>query len=208
MFKKDQVSIALKAEGYVVAATFEGNEEKATVFNAETGIATFKWGVSNHNACILGIEKIENKFGPVEVLINNAGITRYAVFHKMSREQCSNVIRTNLDGVFNMTHRLRNRIRQRKFGLVINISSKKWTKRSICKSKLICCKAGDIGFTKALAQEGARAGITVNAICPDCISTEMVMAVPEKVCETIFPQIPVGRLRGATEIACCIIFVA
>ena len=124
MFKKDQVSIALKAGGYVVAATFEGNEEKATIFNAETGIATFKWGVSNHNACILGIEKIENKFGPVEVLVNNAGITSDAPFHKISRKQWRDVIRTNLDGVFNMTQRLWNGMRQRKFSLLINISSK------------------------------------------------------------------------------------
>ena len=124
MFKKDQVSIALKAEGYIVAATFEGNEEKATIFNAETGIATFKWGVSNHNACILGIEKIENKFGPVEVLVNNAGITSYAPLHKISRKQWSDVIRTNLDGVFNMTQRLWNGMPQRKFSRLINISSK------------------------------------------------------------------------------------
>ena len=123
MFKKDQVSIALKAEGYAVPVTFAGNEEKAAIFNTETGIATFKWDVWDHNTCILGIEKIENKFGPVEVLVNNSGITRDTVFHKMSREQWSNVIRTNLDGVFNITNRLWNGIRQRKFGLVINISS-------------------------------------------------------------------------------------
>ena len=123
MFKKDQVSIALKAEGYDVAVTFAGDEEKAIIFKSETSVATFKWDVSDHNACILGIEKIDNKFRPVEVLVNNAGITRNAVFHKMSREPWSNVIRTNLEGFFNMTHRLWNRIRQRKFGLVINISS-------------------------------------------------------------------------------------
>ena len=123
MFKKDQVSIALKAEGYAVPVTFAGNEEKAAIFNTETGIATFKWDVWDHNTCILGIEKIENKFGPVEVLVNNAGIIRDAPFHKMSREQWSDVIRTNLDGIFNMTHRLWNGMRQRKLGRVINISS-------------------------------------------------------------------------------------
>ena len=124
MFKKDQVSIGLKAEGYVVAAAFEVNEEKATIFNAETGIAAFKWDVSNHNACILGIEKIKNKFGPGGVLVNNAGITSDAPFHKMSQEQWNDVIRTNLDGVFNMTQRLWNEMRQRKFSCLINISLK------------------------------------------------------------------------------------
>ena len=124
MFKKDQVSIALKTEGYDVAVTFAGDEEKAAIFKAETSIATFKWDVSDHNACILGIEKIENKFGPVEVLVNNAGITSDAPFHKISRKQWSDVIRTNLDGVFNMTQRLWNGMPQRKFSRLINISSK------------------------------------------------------------------------------------
>ena len=202
------VSIALKAEGYVVAATFAGNEEKAAIFTAETGIATFKWDVSDYDACILGIQKIENKFGPVEVLVNNAGITRDAPFHKMSREQWSDVMRTNLDGVFNMTHPLWNGMRQRKFGRVINISSINGQKGQFAQTNYSAAKAGDIGFTKALAQEGARAGITVNAICPGYISTEMVMAVPEKVREAIVAQIPVGRLGEAAEIARCVVFLA
>ncbi|MDB0060080.1 acetoacetyl-CoA reductase [Planktomarina sp.] len=202
------VSIALKGEGYVVAATFAGNEEKAAIFTAETGIATFKWDVSDYDACILGIQKIENKFGPVEVLVNNAGITRDAPFHKMSREQWSDVMRTNLDGVFNMTHPLWNGMRQRKFGRVINISSINGQKGQFAQTNYSAAKAGDIGFTKALAQEGARAGITVNAICPGYISTEMVMAVPEKVRETIVAQIPVGRLGEAAEIARCVVFLA
>ena len=190
------VSIALKAEGYVVAATFAGNEEKAAIFTAETGIATFKWDVSDYDACILGIQKIENKFGPVEVLVNNAGITRDAPFHKMSREQWSDVMRTNLDGVFNMTHPLWNGMRQRKFGRVISISSINGQKGQFAQTNYSATKAG------------ARAGITVNAICPGYISTEMVMAVPEKVRETIVAQIPVGRLGEAAEIARCVVFLA
>ena len=202
------ISKALKAEGYIVSATFAGNEEKAAIFTAETGIETFKWDVADYDACISGIEEIENKLGPVEVLVNNAGITRDAPFHKMSREQWSDVMRTNLDGVFNMTHPLWNGMRQRKFGRVINISSINGQKGQFAQTNYSAAKAGDIGFTKALAQEGARAGITVNAICPGYISTEMVMAVPEKVREAIVAQIPVGRLGEAAEIARCVVFLA
>ena len=202
------ISKALKAEGYIVSATFAGNEEKAAIFTAETGIETFKWDVADYDACISGIEEIENKLGPVEVLVNNAGITRDAPFHKMSQKQWSDVMRTNLDGVFNMTHPLWNGMRQRKFGRVINISSINGQKGQFAQVNYSAAKAGDIGFTKALAQEGARAGITVNAICPGYISTEMVMAVPEKVRETIVAQIPVGRLGEAAEIARCVVFLA
>ena len=202
------ISKALKAEGYIVSATFAGNEEKAAIFTAETGIETFKWDVADYDACISGIEEIENKLGPVEVLVNNAGITRDAPFHKMSREQWSDVMRTNLDGVFNMTHPLWNGMRQRKFGRVINISSINGQKGQFAQTNYSAAKAGDIGFTKALAQEGARVGITVNAICPGYISTEMVMAVPEKVREAIVAQIPVGRLGEAAEIARCVVFLA
>jgi acetoacetyl-CoA reductase len=202
------ISKALKAEGYIVSATFAGNEEKAAIFTAETGIETFKWDVSDYDACISGIDEIENKLGPVEVLVNNAGITRDAPFHKMSQKQWSDVMRTNLDGVFNMTHPLWNGMRQRKFGRVINISSINGQKGQFAQVNYSAAKAGDIGFTKALAQEGARAGITVNAICPGYISTEMVMAVPEKVRETIVAQIPVGRLGEAAEIARCVVFLA
>lgn len=202
------ISKALKAEGYIVSATFAGNEEKAAIFTAETGIETFKWDVADYDACISGIEEIENKLGPVEVLVNNAGITRDAPFHKMSQKQWSDVMRTNLDGVFNMTHPLWNGMRQRKFGRVINISSINGQKGQFAQVNYSAAKAGDIGFTKALAQEGARAGITVNAICPGYISTEMVMAVPKKVRETIVAQIPVGRLGEAAEIARCVVFLA
>jgi acetoacetyl-CoA reductase len=202
------ISKALKAEGYIVSATFAGNEEKAAIFTAETGIETFKWDVSDYDACISGIDEIENKLGPVEVLVNNAGITRDAPFHKMSQKQWSDVMRTNLDGVFNMTHPLWNGMRQRKFGRVINISSINGQKGQFAQVNYSAAKAGDIGFTKALAQEGARAGITVNAVCPGYISTEMVMAVPEKVRETIVAQIPVGRLGEAAEIARCVVFLA
>ena len=175
---------------------------------AKTGIKTYKWDVSDYDTCVAGIAAVEADLGPVDVLVNNAGITRDAPFHKMSREQWDEVIRTNLDGVFNMTHPLWNGMRERKFGRVVNISSINGQKGQFAQANYSAAKAGDIGFTKALAQEGARAGITVNAICPGYIATEMVMAVPEKVRDSIVAQIPAGRLGEASEIARCVVFLA
>tara|TARA_B110000305_G_C19343208_1_gene590255 strand:- start:126 stop:848 length:723 start_codon:yes stop_codon:yes gene_type:complete len=201
------ISTALKAEGYTVAATYAGNDQKAEAFTGKTGIKTYKWDVSDYETCVTGIAAVEADLGPVDVLVNNAGITRDAPFHKMSRDQWDDVIRTNLDGVFNMTHPLWNGMRERKFGRVVNISSINGQKGQFAQANYSAAKAGDIGFTKALAQEGARAGITVNAICPGYIATEMVMAVPEKIRDSIVAQIPTGRLGEASEIARCVVFL-
>ncbi|MGB3387234.1 MAG: acetoacetyl-CoA reductase [Pseudaminobacter sp.] len=202
------IAIALKNAGYKVAANYAGNDEAAARFREETGIATYKWSVADYDACDAGIKQVEADLGPVDVLVNNAGITRDAPFHKMTREQWREVMETNLNGVFNMTHPLWNGMRERKFGRVITISSINGQKGQFAQANYSAAKAGDIGFTKALAQEGARNGITVNAICPGYIATDMVMAVPEKVRESIIAQIPVGRLGEADEIARCVVFLA
>ena len=202
------ISKALKAAGYTVAANYAGNDEAAAAFTAETGIATYKWSVADYDACAAGIAKVEAELGPVDILVNNAGITRDGMFHKMTREQWSQVIGTNLDGLFNMTHPLWNGMRERSFGRIVNISSINGQKGQMGQANYSAAKAGDLGFTKALAQEGAFKGITVNAICPGYIGTEMVMAVPEKVRESIVAQIPVGRLGTPEEIARCVVFLA
>ena len=202
------ISKALKDAGYTVAATYAGNDEKAAAFTAETGIKTYKWNVASYDECAAGIAKIEAELGPIDILVNNAGITRDAPFHKMTREQWQEVMDTNLSGLFNMTHPIWPGMRERKFGRIISISSINGQKGQFGQANYSAAKAGDLGFTKALAQEGARAGITVNAICPGYIATEMVMAVPEKVRESIIGQIPVGRLGEAEEIARCVVFLA
>ncbi len=202
------ISKALKAAGYKVAANYAGNDEAAAAFKAETGIPVFKWSVADYDACAAGIAKVEAELGPVDVLVNNAGITRDAMFHRMTPAQWKEVIDTNLSGVFNMTHPLWTGMRDRKFGRVITISSINGQKGQMGQANYSAAKAGDLGFTKALAQEGAKAGITVNAICPGYIATDMVMAVPEKVREAIIGQIPVGRLGEADEIARAVLFLA
>lgn len=200
---------ALQDAGYVVAANYAGNDDAAKAFTDETGIRTFKWSVADYDACAAGIAQVESELGPVEVLVNNAGITRDAMFHKMTPQQWKEVIDTNLTGVFNMTHVVWGGMRDRKFGRVINISSINGQKGQAGQANYSAAKAGDLGFTKALAQEGARAGITVNAICPGYIGTEMVRAIPEKVLnERIIPQIPVGRLGEPEEIARAVVFLA
>jgi acetoacetyl-CoA reductase len=202
------IAIALKKAGYNVAANYAGNDEAAKKFTDETGIATYRWSVADYDSCVAGVKAVEEDLGPVDVLVNNAGITRDAPFHKMTREQWNEVIGTNLNGVFNMTHPVWNGMRERKFGRIITISSINGQKGQFAQANYSAAKAGDLGFTKALAQEGARAGITVNAICPGYIATDMVMAVPEKVRESIIAQIPVGRLGEADEIARCAVFLA
>jgi acetoacetyl-CoA reductase len=203
------ISLALKAAGYSVAANYAGNDEAAAAFTRETGIPTFKWSVADYDACKAGVAQVEAALGPVEVLVNNAGITRDAMFHKMTPAQWREVIDTNLTGVFNMTHQVWNGMRERKFGRVINISSVNGQKGQAGQANYSAAKAGDIGITRALAQEGARAGITVNAICPGYIGTDMVRAIDEKVlAERIIPQIPVGRLGEPEEIARCVVFLA
>jgi acetoacetyl-CoA reductase len=203
------ISKALKAAGYKVAANYAGNDEAAQKFKAETGIPVFKWSVADYEACAAGIKQVEAEIGPVEVLVNNAGITRDAMFHRMTPQQWREVIDTNLNGVFNMTHPVWNGMRERKFGRVITISSINGQKGQAGQANYSAAKAGDIGFTKALAQEGSRAGITVNAITPGYIGTDMVLAIDEKVLnEKIIPQIPVGRLGTPDEIARCVVFLA
>jgi len=202
------ISIALQDAGCKVAATYAGNNDAAATFTKDTGIATYKWSVADYDACVAGIAQVESDLGPVEILVNNAGITRDGMFHKMTREQWQEVMDTNLNGVFNMTHPVWNGMRERKFGRVINISSINGQKGQMGQANYSAAKAGDIGFTKALAQEGAFKGITVNTICPGYIGTEMVMAVPEKVRDSIIAQIPVGRLGEAGEIARCVTFLA
>ena len=203
------ISKALNAAGYKVAANYAGNDEAAAAFTKETGIATYKWSVADYDACVEGIARVEADLGPVDVLVNNAGITRDAMFHRMTPQQWREVIDTNLSGVFNMTHPVWSGMRDRKFGRVITISSINGQKGQAGQANYSASKAGDIGFTKALAQEGARAGITVNVICPGYIATEMVKAIDEKVLnERIIPQIPVGRLGEPEEIARCVVFLA
>jgi acetoacetyl-CoA reductase len=203
------ISKALKAAGHKVAATYAGNDEAAAKFKAETGIEVHKWNVADYEACKDGVAAVTASLGPIDILVNNAGITRDAPFHKMSPSQWREVIDTNLNGVFNMTHNVWPGMRERKFGRVISISSINGQKGQFAQANYAASKAGDLGFTKALAQEGARAGITVNAICPGYINTDMMSTIPEKVMnEVILPQIPVGRLGEADEIARAVLFLA
>ena len=203
------ISKAMQKAGYNVAANYGGNDEAAQKFKTETGIPVFKWDVSSFEACAEGVKKVEADLGPIEVLVNNAGITRDSMFHRMKPEQWTAVINTNLGSLFNMTRQVWDGMRERKFGRVINISSINGQKGQMGQSNYSAAKAGELGFTKALAQEGARAGITVNAICPGYINTEMVQVVPKEVLEkSILPQIPIGRLGEPEEIARCVVFLA
>ena len=203
------ISIALKNAGYKVAANYGGNDEAAAKFTAETGIPTYKWDVSDFDACAAGIAKVEADLGPVEILVNNAGITRDGMFHKMTKDQWNAVIGTNLNSLFNMTRPVWEGMRARKFGRVVCISSINGQKGQMGQVNYSAAKAGDLGFVKALAQEGARAGITVNAICPGYIATEMVKAIDPAVVEkSILPHIPVGRLGEPEEIARAVVFLA
>ncbi|SDX14758.1 3-oxoacyl-[acyl-carrier-protein] reductase /acetoacetyl-CoA reductase [Ruegeria halocynthiae] len=202
------ISKALKAEGYNVAATYAGNDEAAAKFTEETGISTYKWNVADYDESKAGIEKVEAEVGPIDVVVANAGITRDAPFHKMTPEQWNQVIDTNLTGVFNTVHPVWPGMRERKFGRIIVISSINGQKGQFAQVNYAATKAGDLGIVKSLAQEGARAGITANAICPGYIATEMVMAVPEKVRDSIIGQIPAGRLGEPEEIARCVAFLA
>ncbi len=202
------ISTALKDAGYKVAATYAGNDEKANAFKAETGIDVFKWDVADPDACAAGVAAVEAGVGPVDVLVNNAGITRDGMLHKMSYEQWSAVIRTNLDSMFTMTRPVIEGMRARSFGRIVNISSINGQKGQMGQSNYSAAKAGVIGFTKALAQENAFKGVTVNCICPGYIDTEMVAAVPEEVLKKIVGGIPVGRLGKAEEIAAAVVYLA
>src|SRR6266480_3807461 len=205
----EAISTALLAAGYKVAANYGGNEEAAQKFKAATGIPVYKWDVSSYDACSAGLKQVAADLGPVEVLVNNAGITRDAMFHRMKPEQWTDVINTNLNSLFNMCRPVIEGMRERKFGRIINISSINGQKGQIGQSNYSAAKAGELGFTKALAQESAKSGITVNAICPGYIATEMVKAVPKDVLEkNILPLIPLGRLGEPDEVARCVVFLA
>lgn len=203
------ISKALRAAGCKVAANYAGNDDAAGRFERETGIAAYKWDVGDFDACATGIAKVEAAFGPIDILVANAGITRDGFVHKMSREDWSSVIRTNLDGLFNLTRHVITGMRARKFGRIIVISSVNGQKGQAGQANYSASKAGDIGFIKALAQESAAKGITANAICPGYINTEMVQAVSVGVLkERILPQIPLGRLGEPDEVARCVVFLA
>ncbi len=205
----EAISKALKDAGYQVAATYGGNDEAAAKFKDATGIAVYKWDVGDFDACQKGIAQVEADLGPVEVLVNNAGITRDGMFHKMSAENWGAVITTNLNSLFNMSRGVIEGMRARSYGRIVSISSVNGQKGQMGQTNYSAAKAGLIGFTKALAQENAFKGITVNAVAPGYIATEMVRAVPEEVLNSkIIPQIPVGRLGEAEEVARAVVFLA
>jgi len=203
------VSRALKAAGYQVAATYHANDEAAEKFKGESGVHVYKWNVNVYDDCVEGLARVEKELGPVDVLVNNAGITRDSMFHKMTRDQWYNVINTNLNSLFNMCRPVIEGMRERGFGRIINISSVNGQRGQIGQTNYSASKAGDLGFTKALALENASKGVTVNAICPGYIATEMVQAMRKDVVDTqIIPQIPERRLGEPEEIARCVVFLA
>ncbi|MFV8836144.1 acetoacetyl-CoA reductase [Aquisalimonas sp.] len=195
------IARSLAAAGYRVGVTYQGNDEAAAAFRQETGIATFKWDVGDFEACMVGIQQVTDALGPVEILVNNAGITRDATLHRMTPEQWSAVIQTNLTSAFNMVRVTIEGMRDRAFGRIVQIASINGQKGQVGQANYAAAKAGLLGFTRSVAQENARKGITVNAIAPGYIATDMVSAVPGDVLERIVAQIPVGRLGHAEEIA-------
>ena len=202
------ISVALKNAGYKVAANYGGNDQAADAFNKETGIPVYKFDVGDFAQCKAGVAKVEADLGPVDVLVNNAGITRDKPLHRMEKEQWDAVIATNLTSVFNMSRCVIDGMRERGFGRIVNISSINGQKGQFGQANYSAAKAGMIGFTKAVALETASKGITVNAVAPGYIATEMVMAVPKDVLDSkILPLIPVGRLGEAEEIARCVAFL-
>lgn len=204
----EAISVALKAEGYTVAATYAGNDEKAAAFTEATGIQTYKWNVGDYDASKAGLTKVAEDLGPIDTIVANAGITRDAPFHKMTPQQWHEVIDTNLTGVFNTVHPVWPGMRDRGFGRVIVISSINGQKGQFGQANYSATKAGDLGLVKTLAQEGARKGITANAICPGYIATEMVKTIPDKVRDSIISQIPAGRFGEPSEVARCVSFLA
>ncbi len=203
------ISLAMKDAGYNVVASYAGNDEAANAFKEETGVAVYKFDVGDFDACQAAIKNIESDIGPIEVLVNNAGITRDRPLHKMDKDQWGAVIGTNLNGLFNMCRGVIDGMRERGFGRIVNISSVNGQKGQFGQTNYAAAKAGELGFTKALALETASKGITVNAIAPGYIATEMVLAVPEDVLKNnILPQVPVGRLGEPEEIARCVVFLA
>jgi acetoacetyl-CoA reductase len=203
----EAISVGLKEAGYTVAATYAGNDEKAREFTERTGIAAFKWDVADFEACKAGIAQVEAQLGPVDIVVNNAGITRDGVLHRMTFEQWNDVIQTNLTSCFNMCRSVIDGMRERGFGRIVNIGSINGQAGQYGQVNYAAAKSGIHGFTKALAQEGAAKGITVNAIAPGYIDTDMVRAVPPNVLEKIVAKVPVGRLGKASEIARGVLFL-
>jgi acetoacetyl-CoA reductase len=201
------ISIKLKEAGYKVAANYAGNDERAKQFNNVTGIPVFKWDVGNFDACLQGVAQVTKELGPVDVVVNNAGITRDGTLHKMTHKQWQEVIDTNLGSCFNMCRATIDSMRERNFGRIVNIGSINGQAGQYGQVNYAAAKSGIHGFTKALAQEGAAKGITVNAIAPGYIDTDMVSAVPPNVLEKIVAKIPVGRLGKAEEIARGVLFL-
>ncbi len=202
------ISKALKNEGYKVGATYAGNDKVASKFSDETGINTYKWDVASYEESTNGLKKVQDDLGSIDTVVANAGITRDAPFHKMTPEQWKQVVDTNLTGVFNTIHPLWSAMREQKFGRIIVISSINGQKGQFAQVNYAATKAGDLGIVKSLAHEGARNGITANAICPGYIATDMVMAMPEKAIQATVSQIPTGRLGEPEEIARCVLFLA
>jgi acetoacetyl-CoA reductase len=198
----------LTADGVRVAAGYSGNDEAAAALKRETGAMVVKGNVGNWSDCLHAAKVVEAELGPIDILVNNAGITRDGVFHRMTSEQWSEVIRVNMDSLFNMSRQVIEGMREREWGRIINISSINGQKGQVGQTNYSAAKAGMIGFTKALALENAKKGVTVNCIAPGYIDTEMVQAVPEKVLEGIIGQIPVGRLGRGEEIADMVAFLA
>ncbi|MEM6761103.1 MAG: acetoacetyl-CoA reductase [Pseudomonadota bacterium] len=203
----EAISKQLQSEGYAVAATYAGNDDAAAKFTDATGIKTYKWNVGDYDSSKAGIAQVEADLGPIDTVIANAGITRDAPFHRMTPQQWSEVIDTNLTGVFNTVHPIWPGMRERKFGRVVVISSINGQKGQFGQVNYAATKAGDLGIVKSLAQEGARAGITANAVCPGYIGTEMVMAIDEEIRNKIIAGIPAGRLGTPEEIARCVSFL-
>ena len=201
------ICVMLKDKGYSVVANYGGNDERAREFTARTGIPAYKFDVSDFDACQAGVAKIEAEVGPVDILVNNAGITRDGTIHKMDHQMWQDVIDTNLGSCFNMCRATIDGMRARKFGRVVNIGSINGQAGQYCQVNYAAAKSGIHGFTKAMAQEGARSGITVNAIAPGYIDTDMVAAVPADVLDKIKARIPVGRLGDASEIARGVVFL-
>ena len=204
----EAISIALKESGHRVAANYGGNDERAREFSEKTGIPVYKFDVGDFDACQEGVKKIEEDLGPIEILVNNAGVTRDSTMHKMDFERWNKVIQTNLSSCFNMAHAVIHDMHDKKFGRIINIGSMNGQAGQYGQVNYAAAKSGIHGFTKALALEAASKGITVNAIAPGYVATEMVMAVPEKVLEKIIAQIPVRRLGEAGDIARAVVFLA
>jgi acetoacetyl-CoA reductase len=202
------ISIALKEAGYTVAANYAGNDDAARAFTAETDIPTFKWDVSDHEACAAGVAQVEEQVGPIDVLINNAGISRDGFLHKMSEDNWQKVIDVDLSSCFHMSHAVLNGMRGRGFGRIVNISSINGQAGMMGVVNYAAAKAGMLGFTKALALENAFKGITVNAICPGYVKTDLIAHVSEEVMTGIIKGIPVGRIGEPEEIARCVTFLA